>query len=165
LSRKLGGEPTAGWINQVENEIIKDPSYTKIKKIADFFESLKLEKGIPVGKKASKIISFKVGDSLKNIHNVMSAKGISQVLIKYRNQPVGMLSTRLIFRLQNFGEYDVKVREDILEPIPPIIQYNVPINKVRGWFDHWDYLVIAKDGDITHILTVDDMNELGFVKN
>jgi predicted transcriptional regulator len=165
LSALLGGDPTASWINQVEKQIIKDPGYTKIKKIYEFFENLEKEKGDAVGKIASKIISFKIGDNLKKIHNSMKIRGISQVLIKENNKPIGMLSTRKIFKLQSLGDFEIYLREENVEPLPPKIQYDEPINKVRGLFEHWGFIVIEKDGDITHILTIDDMNELGFVKN
>ena len=37
LAKELNDEPTSGWINQVENGKIKDPSYLKIKKIYEYF--------------------------------------------------------------------------------------------------------------------------------
>ena len=45
LSNRLDNEPTFGWINQVENNKIKEPSYLKIKKIYDYFENIEKIRG------------------------------------------------------------------------------------------------------------------------
>ena len=89
---------TASWLNKVENGKIA-PTYDKIKILADYFEKLEQKKGISIGKIAQKIISFRIGDDIKKINTKMSEKGISQVLIKQRNEPIGILTDKIILKI------------------------------------------------------------------
>ena len=152
---------SASWINKVENIKIS-PTYDKIKKIADYFENLEQTKGAMIGKIAQKIISFKVGDDIKKINNIMSKKGISQVLILQRKEPVGMLTDKMILKILELKDKNPKVGTDFLEPIPPKIQYTEPINKVISFFDIYSYIFVEKNGDISGIVTRQDMIDAGF---
>jgi predicted transcriptional regulator len=70
------------WIQQVESKRIKDPSYLKMKKIFDMFESEKYGMQKTAGEmcvKKEKMISFKIGDLLDDANNIMREKGISQI--------------------------------------------------------------------------------------
>ena len=152
---------SASWINKVENGKL-NPSYNKIKKIAEYFEKLEQIKGVMIGKIAQKIISFKIGDDIKKINTKMSEKGISQVLIKQGKESVGMLTDKIILRILALDEKNPKVTRDYLDPIPPKIQYTDPINKVMSFFDLYSYIFVEKNGEISGIVTRQDMINEGF---
>ena len=152
---------SASWINKVENGNL-NPSYNKIKKMADYFEKLEQIKGVMIGKIAKKIISFNVGDDIQKINDIMSKKGISQVLVEQRKEPVGMLTDKIILRIFALGNKNPKVTRDFLDPIPPKIQYTDPINKVMSFFDLYSYIFVEKNGEISGIVTRQDMINAGF---
>jgi len=152
---------TASWINKVENDKL-NPTYNKIKKIADYFEKVEQKKGVAIGKIAQKIISFNIGDDIKKINNKMSEKGISQVLIKQGKELVGILTDKIILRILTLEIKNPKVTRDFLDPLPPKIQYEDPINRVMSIFDLYSYIFVEKNGDISGIVTRQDMNDVGF---
>ena len=152
---------TASWLNKVENGKIA-PTYDKIKILADYFEKLEQKKGISIGKIAQKIISFRIGDDIKKINTKMSEKGISQVLIKQRNEPIGILTDKIILKILELEIKNPKVTRDFLDPLPPKIQYEDPINKLTLIFDLYSYVFVEKNGDIFGIVTRQDMIDEGF---
>lgn len=152
---------TASWLNKVENGKIT-PTYDKIKLLADYFEKLHQKKGIPIGQIAQKIISCSIGDDIKKISKQMSDRGISQVLVKQGKEPVGMLTDEKILRVITLEEKNPKVMRDFLDPIPPKIQYEDPINKVMSFFDLYNYIFVEKNGEISGIVTRQDMINEGF---
>ena len=152
---------SASWINKVENNKIS-PTYDKIKKIADYFENLEQTKGAMIGKIAQKIISFNVGDDIQKINDLMSKKGISQVLIMQSKEPIGMLTDKMILKILELKDKNPKVSTDFLEPIPPKIQYIEPINKVISFFDIYSYIFVEKNENIFGIVTRQDMIDQGF---
>ena len=152
---------TPSWISKVEKNKL-NPTYNKIKIIAEYFEKVEQKKGVAIGKIAQKIIFFNIGDDIKKINNKMSEKGISQVLIKQRKEPVGILTDKIILRILTLEIKNPKVTRDFLDPIPPKIQYEDPINRVISIFDLYSYIFVEKNGDISGIVTRQDMNDVGF---
>ena len=125
-------------------------------------EKLEQKKGISIGKIAQKIISFRIGDDIKKINTKMSEKGISQVLIKQRNEPIGILTDKIILKILELEIKNPKVTRDFLDPLPPKIQYEDPINKLTLIFDLYSYVFVEKNGDIFGIVTRQDMIDEGF---
>ncbi len=115
-----------------------------------------------IGKIAKEIISFKVGDDVKKINNIMSKKGISQVLILQRKEPVGMLTDKIILKILELKIKNPNVIRGFLEPIPPKIQYEESINKVMSFFDFYRYVFVEKNGDVFGIVTRQDMIDASF---
>ena len=152
---------TPSWISKVEKNKL-NPTYNKIKIIAEYFEKVEQKKGVAIGKIAQKIIFFNIGDDIKKINNKMSEKGISQVLIKQRKEPIGILTDKIILRILTLEIKNPKVSSDFLDPIPPKIQYEDPINRVISIFDLYSYIFVEKNGDIFGIVTRQDMNDVGF---
>ncbi len=152
---------TASWLNKVENQRIA-PTYDKIKILADYFEKLDLKKGIAIGKIAQKIISYKIGEDIKKINKKMSDSGISQVLITQKKKPIGMLTDKIILRILALEIKNPKVTRDFLDPIPPKIQHDDPINKVTSIFDLYDYVFVEKNDELFGIVTRQDMINEGF---
>ena len=155
---------TASWINKVENKKII-PTYDKIKILADYFEKLEGRKGIPIGKIAQKIISFKIGDEIKKINKKMSDKGISQVLIKQGTEDLGVLTDKIILKLLELDVKNQKVARDFLDPLPPKIQYEDSINRVMSIFEMYNYVFVEKDGELFGIVTIQDLTDKGFKSN
>ena len=154
-------EISASWINRVENRKL-NPTYNKIKKIADYFENLEQTKGAMIGKIAQKIISFNVGDDIQKINDLMSKKGISQVLIRQGKESVGMLTDKKILRILALDVKNPKVTRDYLDPLPPKIQHDDTINKVMSIFELYSYIFVEKNGEISGIVTRQDMIDAGF---
>ena len=152
---------SASWINKVENGKL-NPSYNKIKKIADYFQKLEQIKGVMIGKIAKKIISFNVGDDIQKINDLMSKKGISQVLIKQGKESVGMLTDKIILRILALDVKNPKVTRDYLDPLPPKIQHADPTNKAMSIFDLYNYIFVEKNGEISGIVTRQDIINAGF---
>lgn len=161
LEKALSPDISASWISRVENNKIS-PTYDKIKKIADYFEKVEQKKGVAIGEIAQKIISFNIGDDIKKINTKMSDKGISQVLIKQGKESVGMLTDKIILRLLALEIKNSKVTRDFLDPLPPKIQHDDTINKVMSIFELYSYIFVEKNGDISGIVTRQDMIDAGF---
>lgn len=161
LASALSPDITASWINKVENNNLS-PTYDKIKKIADYFEKVEQKKGVPIGKIAQKIISFNIGDDIQKINTKMSEKGISQVLIKQGKESIGMLTDKIILRILALEIKNPKATRDFLNPLPPKIQYEDPINKVMSIFNLYSYVFVEKNEMLFGIVTRQDMNNVGF---
>ena len=159
LAHKLGNEPTFGWINQVERNKIKEPSYLKIKKIYDYFENIERIRGKTVEGKYKEIISFKIGDDVKEVSKKMAKLGISQVPIYKNKICVGMITDRIITSISKIDAKNKKITQSSLEPVAPKIQHNSFLRPVEDIFDFYDYVLVEKDGKIVGILTRQDLNQ------
>jgi len=164
LASALSPHVSASWINKVEKKNL-NPTYDKIKKIADYFEKLEQKKGMPIGKISHKIISFNIGDDVKKINAKMSEKGISQVLIQQEKVPIGILTDKIIFRILALEIKNPKVTRDYLDPIPPKIQYEDSIHKVISIFELYNYIFVEKNEKLFGIVTRQDMIDEGFKSN
>ena len=161
LASALSPDISASWINKVENNNLS-PAFNKIKKIADYFEKVEQKKGVAIGTIAQKIISFNIGDDIKKINTKMSEKGISQVLIKQGKEPLGMLTDKIILRILALEIKNPKVTRDFLDPLPPKIQHDDTTDKVMSIFDLYSYIFVEINGDISGIVTRQDMIDAGF---
>jgi len=159
LAHELDNEPTFGWINQVENGKIKDPSYLKIKKIYEYFERLEKINGDTIEGKYKKIKSFNIGDDVKTVSTKMAEHGFSQVPIYKNKICVGMLTDKIITKLANLRAENKKIKQSNLDPIAPKIQYNSILKSVEDIFELYDYVLVEKDGKLVGILTRQDLNQ------
>jgi len=160
LAKELNDEPTFGWINQVENGKIKDPSYLKIKKIYEYFERLEKINGDTIEGKYKKIKSFKIGDDVKTVSTIMAKHGFSQVPIYDKNKIcVGMLTDKIITKLANLRAENKKIKQSNLDPISPKIQYNDILKSVEDIIELYDCVLVEKNGKIVGILTRQDLNQ------
>ncbi len=159
LASKLDNEPTFGWINQVELGNIKDPSYLKIKKIYDHFEYVEKVKGKTVEKIFKKIISFKIGDDIRDVSNKMDRLGISQVPIYKNKICVGMLTDKTITEILELDAENLKILLNSLEPLAPKIQHDSFLSTIKDIFKFYDYVLVEKDNKLVGILTRQDYNQ------
>tara|TARA_B110001454_G_scaffold1873_1_gene1724 strand:- start:3 stop:560 length:558 start_codon:yes stop_codon:yes gene_type:complete len=160
LAKELNDEPTSGWINQVENGKIKDPSYLKIKKIYEYFERLEKINGDTIEGKYKKIKSFNIGDDVKTVSTKMAKHGFSQVPIYDKNKIcVGMLTDKIITKLANLRAENKKIKQSNLDPIAPKIQYNDILKSVEDIIELYDCALVEKNGKIVGILTRQDLNQ------
>ena len=145
LAKELNDEPTSGWINQVENGKIKDPSYLKIKKIYEYFERLEKINGDTIEGKYKKIKSFNIGDDVKTVSTKMAKHGFSQVPIYDKNKIcVGMLTDKNITKLANLRAKKKKIKQSNLDPIAPKIQYNDILKSVEDIIELYDCALVEK---------------------
>jgi len=115
------------WLNQVVFGRIKDPSYKKIKKIYDYLEARQYH-GERIAEEicARPIFTAKLGATLQIIAHTMRDKGFSHVPIFDRENCVGLLTDERITELIDLDVKRMKINKRMLEPPPPIIQYNTP---------------------------------------
>ena len=159
--RKLAKETglSVSWINQVEMNVIKDPSYLKIKKIFDLYEFKKTGHEKTAGDICiKKIISFDLGSSIKDANKVMIDSGISQIPVFEKNLCVGMITDKIITSLVGSDVSDVKIVKEMLDIAPPRVSADTPIRALRSILEYFEYVLVEKDGFIFGILVRQDFN-------
>jgi predicted transcriptional regulator len=151
------------WINQVESGKIKDPSYLKIKKIFDMYESEKYGMQKTAGDmcvNGEKMISFKIGDSLDNANKIMREKGISQIPIFKKNICIGMITDKEIMKLVGKNISGINITSKMLEGVPPSVDVKMPIHALLGILNYFEYVLVEKNGKNYGILVRQDLNQL-----
>ena len=159
--RKLAKESglSVSWINQVEMNVIKDPSYLKIKKIFDLYEFKKTGHEKTAGDICiKKIISFDLGSSIKDANKIMIDSGISQIPVFEKNLCVGMITDKIITSLVGSDVSDVKIVKEMLDIAPPRVSADTPIRALRSILEYFEYVLVEKDGFIFGILVRQDFN-------
>ena len=159
--RKLAKETglSVSWINQVEMNVIKDPSYLKIKKIFDLYEFKKTGHEKTAGDICiKKIISFDLGSSIKDANKIMIDSGISQIPVFEKNLCVGMITDKIITSLVGSDVSDVKIVKEMLDIAPPRVSADTPIRALRSILEYFEYVLVEKDGFIFGILVRQDFN-------
>jgi predicted transcriptional regulator len=166
--RKLANKCGLGfaWINQVESEKIKDPSYSKLKKIADFYELRKENKGWTAGEICNtNILTAEMGESLQKANEKMISKGISQIPVMSKNKLIGMLTDKKVRDFFYADKSNIMINQKMLEPPPPIFDSSTPANILHQILEYFDCVLIEKDGKIHGIVVNQDLSKLTGSKN
>ena len=154
------------WINQVESGKIKDPSYSKLKKIADYYEFRKENKGWTAGEICNtKIITAEIGQSLQKANEKMISKGISQIPVMCNNQCIGMLTDKRVRDFFYSDKSKLPIKQKMLEPPPPIFDSSTPANILHQILEYFDCVLVEKDGKIYGIVVNQDLSKLKGSKN
>jgi predicted transcriptional regulator len=158
---------TVSWINQVEIGLedgisgIKDPSYLKMKKIFDMYETEKNEKQQTAGELCiTDMISFEIGDYLEDANKKMIKHGISQIPVFKKNNCVGMVTDNVIVKLIGSNVSKIKIAHEMLEIPPPTVNSETPLRALRRILDYFEYVLVEKDGFIYGILVRQDLMKL-----
>jgi predicted transcriptional regulator len=166
--RELGSKCgiSFAWIYQVEKGKIKDPSYTKLKKIADYYEIQKKNKGWTAGEICNKeMITTEIGHSLHKTNEKMISKGISQIPVFEKNVCVGMLTDKTIGSFFSLDKSKILINQKMLEPTPPIVDSSSPVKIVKDLLDFFDCVLVEKRGKIYAIIVMQDLNKSSEFKN
>jgi len=154
-------ELSIAWVNQVETEKIKDPSYTKLKKIADYYEVHKENKGWTAGEICTtKIVGTKIGQSLQKANEEMINKGISQIPVFSNNKCVGMLTDKTINQFFSVDKSKIMINDRMLEPNPPRIDSSSHATIIQIILKYFDCVLVEKKGELYGIIVMQDMNKL-----
>ena len=154
------------WVYQVEKGDIKDPSYSKLKKIADYYEFQKKNQGWTAGDICnSNMISTEIKQSLQKANERMIAKGISQIPVFEKNVCVGMLTDKTISSFFSVDKSKIMINHKMLEPTPPIVDSSSPAKLLKKFLDFFDCVLVEKKGKIYGIIVMQDFNKLPEFKN
>ena len=154
------------WVYQVEKGDIKDPSYSKLKKIADYYEFRKKDPGWTAGDICnSNMISTEIKQSLQKANERMIAKGISQIPVFEKNVCVGMLTDKTISSFFSVDKSKIMINHKMLEPTPPIVDSSSPAKLLKKFLDFFDCVLVEKKGKIYGIIVMQDLNKLPEFKN
>lgn len=159
-------ELSLAWINQVENGKIKDPSYSKLKKIADYYETRKKNKGWTADDICNKnMVSAKIGQSLQKANETMISKGISQIPVFKEKNCVGMLTDKTVSLFFSLDKSKIMIKQNMLEPTPPIVDLSCASKILDKILDYFDCVLVERKGEIYGIVVRQDLNKLdGFKK-
>ena len=155
------------WVNQVETGIIKDPSYSRLKKIADYYETSKGEQELTADNICNKnIITVEIGQSLKKANEKMISKGISQIPVFSKNTCVGMLTDKTVSGFFSLDKSKIMINEKMLESTPPIVDSSSPAKVLQHILEYFDCILVEKKGEIYGIIVRQDLNKIdGFKDN
>ena len=149
------------WIYQVESGKIEDPSYSKLKKIADYYELQKKNVGWTAGDICNdNIVRAEIGQSLQKTNEKMISKGISQIPVFENNGCVGMLTDKRIGSFFGLDKSKIPINQKMLEPTPPIVDLSTPDKVLKTLLDFFDSILVEKKGKIYAIIVMQDLNKL-----
>ena len=154
------------WIYQVEKDDIKDPSYSKLKKIADYYEVQKKTQGWTAGDICEQsMVSTEIKQSLQKANEKMIRKGISQIPVFEKNTCVGMLTDKTIGSFFSVDKSKIMINHKMLEPSPPIVNSSSPAKILKELLDFFDCVLVEKRGKIYAIIVMQDLNKSSEFKN
>ncbi len=168
---------SVAWLHQVEEGVIDNPSYLKIKQIFDFLECEEQVKQITAEelciphkkfKKTSKSKSnvtmefCEIGTPILKVHNIMMKHKISQMPVLENGFCLGMITSKTVMDLTLEGNLaKIYVDKKILDHNYSTVNVETPLNSIRRILKHWDYALVEKEGILHGILVRDDLiNEL-----
>ena len=149
------------WIYQVEHNDIKDPSYSKLKKIADYYEIQKKNVGWTAGDICNtNIVVAEIGQSLKKVNEKMIVKGISQIPVFENGDCIGMLTDKRIGSFFGSDKSKIPINQKMLEPTPPRVDSSTAVSSIKTLLDFFDCILVEKKGKIYAIIVMQDLNKL-----
>ena len=152
LAKKSG--VSQSLIAKIESGKI-DPTYTKVRKIFAFLDSLQEKNEIKAEEIMRKtLISVKPSESIKDAIVKMKKHGISQIPV-IDGVCVGLVSEGVILEsvLQNKGENI----SDVMTDAPPTVALNTSINVISELLSHVPLIVVSDKGRIKGVITKSDI--------
>ena len=151
---------STSMINQIESGRSK-PSYDTAKKIFDNLATLEGKSSpLKAGDFCSKdVIKLKPINTLHDAIKKMRKESISQIPIFDGKDLVGVISEDgIVKRIADVGESQLKDTKisDVLEPIPPIVDYNTPASAIVPLIRFSKCILISKNSKIIGIITASD---------
>jgi len=151
---------STSMINQIESGRSK-PSYETAKKI---FEVLATKEGKSSSHTAGElcsqnIVTMKPTNTLHEAIKKMHKSSISQIPIFDGKKPVGIISESGIVSHYENGNIEIakKIKvQDIMEPIPPVIDYKTPSNTLGPLIKYSKCILVTKNSKTYGIITASD---------
>ena len=151
---------STSMINQIESGR-SQPSYETAKKI---FDSLTNLEGKTASHKAGDfcskdVVRLKPSNTLNDAIKKMRKLSISQIPVFSGNDPVGIVTEDSIVKyLSDVGEAELKnvKLEDVMESVPPIVDYNTPANILVPLIRFSKCILVSKKSKIYGIITATD---------
>lgn len=150
---------STSMINQIESGRSK-PSYDTAKRIFDSLAKLEGQSSLhKAGDFSSKsIIKLEPTATLHDAIKKMQNKSISQIPVFKGKELVGIVSEDGIIKHLADGESDLKnaVISEIMEPAPPIVDYDTPANILVPLIKYSKCILVSKNSQISGIITATD---------
>ena len=151
---------STSMINQIESGR-SQPSYGTAKRIFDNLANLEGKSSShKAGDFCSKeIIKLKPSNSLYDAIKKMRKVSISQIPIFDGNEPVGIVTEDSIVKhISDVGESELKNAklENVMEPVPPIVDYDTPANSLIPLIRFSKCILVSKKSKIFGIITATD---------
>ncbi len=160
--RELGIEVgvSTSMINQIESGR-SQPSYETAKKI---FEILGKREGSmsthTAGELCSKnIVTMKPTNTLDDAIKKMNHSSISQIPIFDGKKPIGVISDSGLAEQYANGNIEIakkKKLSDIMEAVPPIVDYMTPANTLAPIIKYSKCILVTKNSKVLGIITASD---------
>ncbi|HSB49877.1 MAG TPA: CBS domain-containing protein [Nitrosopumilaceae archaeon] len=151
---------STSMINQIESGR-SQPSYETAKRI---FDSLANLEGKSSSHKAGEfcsrdIVKLKPSNTLHDAIKKMRGVSISQIPIFNGSEPVGVVTEESIVKyISDVGESELKSvkLENVMEPVPPIVDYDTPANSLVPLIRFSKCILVSKKSKIFGIITATD---------
>lgn len=141
-----------------------NPSYSHVKKILDFIESLETREREELRARElyrKNILSVSASERMPAVVRLMKKHGISQLPVFRGKVPVGSVTEMAIVDLMSRG-YDseklsgMRISEIMEEPFP-MISRETPISVISSMLQHNAAVLLTKNREITGIITKADI--------
>lgn len=154
---------STSMINQIESGRCQ-PSYSTARKIFEILWSLESQSSMKAGDICSKdITKLKTANTLHDAIKKMQEFSISQIPVFDGTEVVGLITEDgLIKHLIDSDETQrkkIKLSE-VMEPRPPIIDYNVPVKTLVTLVRFSKCILVSKHSKIIGIITASDTLKL-----
>ena len=154
---------STSMINQIESGRCQ-PSYSTARKIFEVLWSLESQSSMKAGDICSKdITKLKTTDTLHDAIKKMQEFSISQVPVFEGPEVVGLITEDgLVKHLLDSNETQrkkIKLSE-VMEPRPPIVDYNVPVKTLVTLIRFSKCILVSKSSKIIGIITASDTLKL-----
>ena len=139
-----------------------DPTYSKVRKIFGFLDSLREKQELKAGDvMRPSIISVKPSASIPDAVAKMRKHKISQMPVISDNKCVGIVSEAII--LNSLLDKKARAVNEIMGEAPPVVSKNTSINVVSELLRFIPMVMIAEKGKLLGVVTKSDI--LGKLKN
>lgn len=135
---------------------ILDPTYSKVSKIFDVFNSLSKSKELKAKNIMNKkLISINPETKIKDAIKEMRKHGISQTPVIKNNNCIGLVSETII--LNSFTKKDIDKVKDIMEDAPPIIAKDTSIEIISNLLRFYPIVLVSEKGILQGVITKSDI--------
>jgi predicted transcriptional regulator len=154
---------STSMINQIESGRCQ-PSYSTARKIFEVLWSLESQSSMKAGDICSKdITKLKTTDTLHDAIKKMQEFSISQIPVFDGSEVVGLITEDGLIKhlIDNDETQRKKIKlSEVMEPRPPIIDYNVPVKTLVTLVRFSKCILVSKHSKIIGIITASDTLKL-----
>ena len=136
------------------------PAYTNAKKIFDALESFgQRDENKAKDVMNQKIIVAQTDEKISDVIKEMKKRGISQMPVFPKNQPVGFISENTILDAIAVGNRDLSMlrAEDVMDEVPPIVPDDTPLHAVANLLKYYSIVLVGSRGKINGLISKADI--------